>query len=141
MASLETSSSSPFLRKREYGNKQPSASAEERVFGPRIESRFMSTKERQISLAGVLLSACAVVVTAGLMFLLGVNIVIQYRTMVPEDRSGLLRKACYIVLSATGIFFMNKFNQWFYQKMMTYFSDSKYQRLPAEESFEMRSRA
>ncbi|SCU78094.1 LAME_0A03268g1_1 [Lachancea meyersii CBS 8951] len=143
MSDNGSSSSSPFLRKRgtAKGTGRVSNNAETRVFGPKFRSQFAVPKGKQISLLAFVLSGIAVVITASLMFLLGVNIVIQYRTIVPEDRSGLVRKACYIVLSASAIFYMNKFNYWFYRRMTTYFTSSKYQELPSEENFEMSSHA
>ncbi|CEP63519.1 uncharacterized protein LALA0_S08e04346g [Lachancea lanzarotensis] len=141
------SSSSPFLRKRPTAgtsdaDRKASHDAEERVFGPRFKSGLAVPQNKKISLQGFVLSGFAIVVTASIMFLLGVNIVIEYRTIVPEDRSGMVRKACYIVLSVAGVYVLNKFNYWFYKKMMTYFTSSEYKGLPShEEHFELSSRA
>ncbi|SCU78142.1 LAFA_0A05138g1_1 [Lachancea sp. 'fantastica'] len=143
MSDIGTSSSSPFLRKRTtVGKDSMGRDAEVRVFGPRFQSGLAVPRNKQISLQGFVLSGFAIVVTAGIMFLLGVNIVIEYRTIVPEDRSGMVRKACFIVLSVAGIYILNKFNYWFYRRMMAYFTNTKYEGLPShEEQFEMSSRA
>lgn len=135
----EDSSSSHFLRKRTPG--QTGQTAEERVFGPKFRSKLLKIQNQPVNFFGVLVSACAIVVSAIVMFLLGVNIVIQYRTIVPEDRSGMVRKACYIVLSAATVYLLNKFNLWFLRKVISYFASGTYNRLPTQDSFEMSTRA
>ncbi|SCU78634.1 LADA_0A06612g1_1 [Lachancea dasiensis] len=140
MNDFSTPSSSTTLRKRESNDIGPALTAEERVFGPRNDSQLSACRSTERSSLGVLLSALAVVITSALMFLLGVNIVIQYRTMVTDDRSGLVRKATYILLSGFAIFLLNKFNLWFYRKMLSHFSGAKYQRVADENGFEMMTR-
>lgn len=115
--------------------------SEERVFGPRFKSKLLKVQNQPVSTLGVFISACSIALSAVAMFLLGVNIVIQYRTIVPEDRAGMTRKASYIVLSAGAIYLLNKFNLWFFRKVVSYFSSGPYDRLPAQESFEMEQRA
>lgn len=86
---------------------------------------------------GLVTSAFILVLTVGVVFLLGVNIVIQYRTIVPEDRAGMVRKSCYIVASVMTIYGLNKLNEWLFKKMNFGSSGRGYERLQTQESFEM----
>lgn len=116
--------------------------AEERVFGPSFYPRGRRALGSKYTW-GLLASAILVVLSAGAIFLLGVNIVIEYRTIVPEDRSGMTRKAGYIVLSAMGIYALQTLNVWFYKKVRAAASrQPNYDRLPTEvESYEMSDRS
>lgn len=124
-----------------YRAPKPNTTSEERVFGPRFGARGVHDLPRnrsrdQLSL-GLVSSAFILVLTVGVVFLLGVNIVIQYRTIVPEDRAGMVRKSCYIVASVMTIYGLNKLNEWLFKKMNFGSSGRGYERLQTQESFEM----
>lgn len=96
-------------------------SSEERVFGPGIFSSYPGTTTRRVPGLlfswQLLVSAVVVSLTAFLVFLLGVNIVIQYRTMNPEQSVAMFRKASFIVLSVAAIYAMVKGNVWLQAKL------------------------
>lgn len=96
-------------------------SPESRVFGEGIFRSYHSPTRRKnegVTISWQLIcSSLSVAVCSFLVFLLGVNIVIQYRTMVLEDRAGLLRKSVYIVLSVLGIYGAVQFNVWLLAKL------------------------
>lgn len=125
-----------------------SRSSEERVFGKGLFRPYPnvgSTKSTTGMSWQLLLASIAIVISSFLIFLLGVNIVIQYRTMVPEDRSGLFRKAAYIVLSIMAIYGLFQADVLLLKKLNVRSSKRNsdnitYQRLNGlEESIEMSS--
>lgn len=95
-------------------NAKTQNSPEERVFGNGLFKSYPDPASRRK--AGVeitwqlIASSAAIVLTSFIVFLLGVNIVIQYRTIVPEDRAGMLRKSVYIVLSVVAIYGLVQLN-------------------------------
>lgn len=123
-----------------------SRSSEERVFGRGLFRPYPNVGSTQ-SRAGMswqlLLASIAVVISSFIIFLLGVNIVIQYRTMVAEDRSGLFRKAAYIMLSIMAIYGLFQANVFLLKKLDIRSNNQNsdniiYQRLNGlEESIEM----
>lgn len=96
-------------------------SPESRAFGDGLFKSYRSPSARNregVSLSWQLIcSSISVAASSFLVFLLGVNIVIQYRTMVLEDRAGLLRKSTYIVLSVLAIYALIQFNVWLLAKL------------------------
>lgn len=96
-------------------------SPESRAFGKGIfESRHStSSRNREGSTISwqLICSGISVAVSSFLVFLLGVNIVIQYRTMVLEDRAGLIRKSFYLIFSVLAIYAIVQFNVWLLAKL------------------------
>ncbi|KAL6939928.1 hypothetical protein ACO0RG_003777 [Hanseniaspora osmophila] len=146
-----SSSSSAFIPKN-FGNSgsgRPSAygrnsnakfhALEQKLFGPSIDD--LNANNPKLLSLNLLLSALLLVLTSGLVFLLGVNIVIQYRTM-PPSGPGLVRNACYLVLSFFAIMALQKFNVYTYRKLAGPIKQNlrAYTRLGGGESYELHER-
>ncbi|KAL6941874.1 hypothetical protein ACO0QE_003035 [Hanseniaspora vineae] len=142
-----SSSSSPFISKSGSGrlsaynrNSNPTLHAlEQKLFGPSLDD-LNANNPKPLNF-NLLLSALMLVLTSGLVFLLGVNIVIQYRTM-PPSGPGLVRNACYLVLSVFAIMGLQKFNVYTYNKLAGPIKQNlrAYTRLGRGESYELHER-
>ncbi|SSD58420.1 uncharacterized protein SCODWIG_00181 [Saccharomycodes ludwigii] len=122
---------------------------EERVFGPAFDSvnknpgKKILKKKTEIRsngpTLGIFISAMSIVLSAALIFLLGVNIVIQWRTISTTNNRGTIRKVSFIILSFLGIGFLISLNVLLFKKLnqIAMKKKTKYGLLPTEESFEM----
>ncbi|AET41140.1 uncharacterized protein Ecym_7302 [Eremothecium cymbalariae DBVPG len=116
---------------------------EEILFGPSFGSAKSRTRPilSTVNLSwGVLLSAVILVISSIIVFLLGVNIVILYRTMNVHNMINVLLKTGLIVISLLAIYFVNAFNVWFFRKMVSPSSAGRYSILRGGESFELEER-
>lgn len=140
--SMDSSSSATdyMLSMSRSDNDQELDDVEERVFGPSFGligySKGSTFKVNQLSL-NLLISACVIVLSVAIIFLLGVNIVIQYRTIVLGDHIGMLQKVSYIFLSFLSIAVLHGFNVWFCKRMLYNYRNHKYTRLVTHESYEL----
>lgn len=95
--------------------------------------------ETQELSVGLVLSALVVVLSCGIIFLLGVNIVIQYRTINWNAVPKAFLKIFYIILSFFSIYIINKFNLYFFKKMSARETSNSYARINTLESIQMRT--
>lgn len=98
----------------------------------------IDTRTRDISV-GLVVSAVFLTLTVGLVFLLGVNIVIQYRTLNVSQPVNALLKASYIVLSIAGVYGLHQLNLHLFRRMMNRDQSNSYANISRFEPVELRA--
>ncbi|QEU60627.1 hypothetical protein KDRO_D03190 [Kluyveromyces lactis] len=88
---------------------------------------------------GLIVSAFVLVLSCGVIFLLGVNIVIQYRTINWGYVPKAILKMTYILLSVVSIFYINKFNLYFFRLMNNRDTSNAYASIPQLEPVQMKT--
>ncbi|CDO93620.1 unnamed protein product [Kluyveromyces dobzhanskii CBS 2104] len=104
-----------------------------------VEEPNSENDKPQYITANLIVSAFVLVLSCGIIFLLGVNIVIQYRTTNWNYWPKALLKMTYIVLSVLSIYIINRFNVYFFRLMNNRDTSNAYASIPQLEPIQMRS--
>ncbi|CAH00494.1 uncharacterized protein KLLA0_D07524g [Kluyveromyces lactis] len=126
--SSSASSSSSRISQR---NKQVGSQSEENLTVEALRTQELSV--------GLIVSAFVLVLSCGVIFLLGVNIVIQYRTINWGYVPKAILKMTYILLSVVSIFYINKFNLYFFRLMNNRDTSNAYASIPQLEPVQMKT--